>query len=161
LKLSGGWLGRSRFIGSMVEVLGHGGLSDVEDTIPHSMEMLQERAKGLITLALDGFEAPGVRKGIGNLRQTSGRSRPSCRCNGGEASEPLQSVLPENDGRVRCHDVLHCPGGLGDSSIDGQLASQVFLGLVFVDVRDLEVGRPLDRPEPGERAKTPNVPWVS
>lgn len=75
----------------------------------------------------------------------------------GEASEPLQSILPENNGRVRCHDVLHCLGDLGDGSIDGQLASQVLLRLVFVDVETLKLGGHC-RLEPGERAKTLNVP---
>jgi hypothetical protein len=62
-------------------------------------------------------------------------------------SEPLQRVLPQDNGQVRCHHVLCFPGGLGGSHVDNQPVARVLLRLVLVDVGDLEVGRPLDGPE--------------
>jgi hypothetical protein len=59
-------------------------------------------------------------------------------------SEPLQRVLPQDNGQVCRHHILCCPGGPGGSRVDGQPAARVLLGLVFVDVGDLEVERPLD-----------------
>jgi hypothetical protein len=61
--------------------------------------------------------------------------------------EPLQRVLPKDNGQVCHHYVLHCPGGPSGSHVDSQLAAQVPLRLVLVDVGDLEVGRPLDGPK--------------
>jgi hypothetical protein len=62
-------------------------------------------------------------------------------------SEPLQLVLPQDNGQVHRHHVLHCPGGPCSSRVDSQPATRVLLSLVLVDVGDLEVGRPLDGPE--------------
>ena len=59
----------------------------------------------------------------------------------------MQCILPEDDGQVCSHHIFSCPSGPGSGCIDGQLASRVLLRLVFVDVGDLEVGRPLDGPE--------------
>jgi hypothetical protein len=46
-----------------------------------------------------------------------------------------------------------------------QPAARVLLGLIFVDVQNLEIRRPLDRSESRERAETPHVPralgWLS
>jgi hypothetical protein len=64
-----------------------------------------------------------------------------------QVPEPLQCVLPQNDGQVRCHDILRCPSSLGDGCIDDQPAPQVLLRLIFVDVGDLEIRRPLDGSE--------------
>jgi hypothetical protein len=74
-------------------------------------------------------------------------------------SKPMQCILPENDGQVRCHDVLYCSDSPCDSCIDGQLAIRMMLGLVLVDVRDLEVRRPLNHLESGERTETSHVLW--
>jgi hypothetical protein len=43
-----------------------------------------------------------------------------------------------------------------------QPTARVLLGLVLIDVGDLEVRRPLDRTQPGVKAKTPNTSelWV-
>jgi hypothetical protein len=53
----------------------------------------------------------------------------------------------QSDGQVCCHDVLRCPRSLGDGCVDGQPTPWVLLGLIFVDVGDFEIGRPLDGPE--------------
>jgi hypothetical protein len=66
--------------------------------------------------------------------------------------EPLQCVVPQNDGNVSCHDVFCCPSSLGSGCIDGQPTPWVLLGLILVDVGDFEIGRPLDGPKArGER----------
>jgi hypothetical protein len=62
-------------------------------------------------------------------------------------SEPLQRVLPQDNGQVRRRHVLHCPSGSCSSRVDSQPVTRVLLRLVLVDVGDLEVGRPLDGPE--------------
>jgi hypothetical protein len=59
-------------------------------------------------------------------------------------SEPLQRILPQDNGQIRRHHVLRRPGG---GRVDGQPTTRVLLGLVLVDVGDLEVGGPLDGPE--------------
>jgi hypothetical protein len=56
-----------------------------------------------------------------------------------QVPEPLQCVLPQNDGQVHHHDVLRCPSSPGGGCIDGQPASRVLLKLIFVDVGDLEI----------------------
>jgi hypothetical protein len=55
--------------------------------------------------------------------------------------------LPQDNGKIHRHDVLRCPSSPGSSRVDGQRAARVLLRLIFVDVGDLEVGRPLDGPE--------------
>jgi hypothetical protein len=62
-------------------------------------------------------------------------------------SEPLQRVLPQDNGQVRRHYVLRHPDGPGGSRVDRQPAARVLLGLVLVDIGHLEVGRPLDGPK--------------
>ena len=59
-------------------------------------------------------------------------------------SEPLQRILPQDNGQIRRHHVLRRPGG---GRVDGQPTTRVLLGLVLVDVGDLEVGGPLDGPK--------------
>jgi hypothetical protein len=45
-----------------------------------------------------------------------------------------------------------CPSSLGGDCVDIQQTPWVLLGLIFVDVGDFEIGRPLDGPEArGER----------
>jgi hypothetical protein len=97
-----------------VEVLDHDGLSDNRDTIPHSFEMLQERAEGLITLVLDGFEVPWLCRLVGKGLQIDKPVEeigPVVDAMTWKVLEPLQRVQPENDGQVCCHDVLYCSGG--------------------------------------------------
>jgi hypothetical protein len=86
------------------------------------------------------------------------QNRPSRRCNGEEDVRAIARILPEDDGQVRCHDVLRCSGGLGGGRVHGEPAARILFGLVLIDIRDLEVRRPLNCPEPGERAETPHVP---
>ena len=69
--------------------------------------------------------------------------------------EPLQHVLPQDNGQVRCHHVLCCSGGPNDSRVEGQPAARVLLGLVLVDVGDLEVGGPLDGPKTWSKREDP------
>jgi hypothetical protein len=42
-----------------IEAFDHGCLCNVGDVVPHGLEMLYERAEGLIILVFDGFEVPG------------------------------------------------------------------------------------------------------
>jgi hypothetical protein len=56
----------------------------------------------------------------------------------------LHRVLPQDNGQVHRHDILYSPNSSGGGRIDGQPASRVLLRLIFVDVGDLEVRRPLD-----------------
>jgi hypothetical protein len=59
-------------------------------------------------------------------------------------SQPLQRVLPEDDGQVCGHHVLGCPGGSGSGSVDGQPASRILLRLIFVNVGYPEIRGPLN-----------------
>jgi hypothetical protein len=61
--------------------------------------------------------------------------------------EPLQCVLPEDNGQVGCHDVLHRLSNLGSSRVDGQPVCRVLFGCILVDIGDLKVRRPLDHSE--------------
>jgi hypothetical protein len=56
---------KGRVIRPVVEVLDHGGLRDVGDVIPHSLETLQERVEGLVASAFHGFEVLGLRWLVG------------------------------------------------------------------------------------------------
>jgi hypothetical protein len=121
------------------------------------LKTLSERAEGLVTLALDAFEVPGLRlfveKGLEILDKPVAEVVPAIDAMARKVLEPLQRILPENDGQVRCHDVPLFPGVPGDDCIDGQPAARILPGLVLVDFRDLEVRRPLNCPEAGERAR--------
>jgi hypothetical protein len=59
----------------------------------------------------------------------------------------LQRILPKDDGQIYCHHVFSCPSGPGRGGVDSQPASRVLLGLVLVNVGDLEVRGPLKGPE--------------
>jgi hypothetical protein len=52
--------------------------------------------------------------------------------------------LPKYDGQICSHHIFSCPSGPDSSGVDSQPASQVLLGLVLVDVGDLEVRGPLN-----------------
>jgi hypothetical protein len=114
--------------------------------------MLEERAEGLVTLSFDGFEVPGLRRFVGKGLEIHNNPvaeiGPVIDAMARKMSEQLQCILPKNNGLVRCHDVLHCSGGPRGSRIDGQPATWIFLGLVLVDVQDLEVRQPLNCLEP-------------
>ena len=60
----GGWPVRKPHHGTPVEVLTHC-LGDVGDAVPHQLKTLQERAKRIVLLALDGFEVPWLHQLIG------------------------------------------------------------------------------------------------
>jgi hypothetical protein len=49
---------KSRVIGPTVKVLDHGCLCDIGDAVLHCLKMPEERAEGLVALALDGLEVP-------------------------------------------------------------------------------------------------------
>jgi hypothetical protein len=50
-----------RVIGSSVEVLDHGRLRDLGDTISHSLEPFEVRTESFVPPTLDGFEVPWLR----------------------------------------------------------------------------------------------------
>jgi hypothetical protein len=62
-------------------------------------------------------------------------------------SQPLQRVLPKDDRQVRVHHIFGRPSGSVGNGVDGQPASRILLGLIFVNVGDLEVRGPLNGPE--------------
>jgi hypothetical protein len=62
-------------------------------------------------------------------------------------SQPLQCILPEDDGQVGGHRIFGCPSGSGGGGVDGQPASRILLRLVLVNVGDFEVRGPLNGPE--------------
>jgi hypothetical protein len=47
---------------SPVEVLDHRRVGDVEDVVPHGLDVLEERVAGLIVLAPDRLEVPWLCK---------------------------------------------------------------------------------------------------
>jgi hypothetical protein len=59
----------------------------------------------------------------------------------------LQRVLSKDDRQVCGHHIFGHPSGSGDSGVDDQPASRILLGLIFVNVGDLEVRGPLNGPE--------------
>jgi hypothetical protein len=62
-------------------------------------------------------------------------------------SQPLQRVLPNDNRQVRGHHISGCSSGSGGSGVDGQPASRILLGFIFVNVGDLEVRGPLNVPK--------------
>ena len=127
-----------RVIRPTVEVLNHGSLRDVGDAIPHGLKMPRERVEGLIALALDGLEVPRLRLFIGKGLKICDKPVvevvPVIDVVAREMSKSLQCILPEDDGQVCCHDVLHCFGGPCGGRLDSQPVPQILLGLVLVDV---------------------------
>jgi hypothetical protein len=87
-----------RVIGSVVEILDHGCLRDVRDVVPHCLKMPEERAEGLVTLALDGLEVLGlrrfVRKGLKVWDKPVAKVVPVVSVVSRYMSERLQRVLP-------------------------------------------------------------------
>jgi hypothetical protein len=56
---------KGRVIGSSVEVLDHGCLRDLGDTISHGLEPFEVRLESFVPPALDGFEVPRLRRFVG------------------------------------------------------------------------------------------------
>jgi hypothetical protein len=141
-----GWV-----VGSPIEVFNYCRLSDFGDTVPHRLKSFEERTKSFIILSPNGFEVPWlrrfIRKKLEILDKSSAEVTPIVDAVSWQVPEPLQCVLPQNDGQLRRHDVLHCPSSLGGGCIDGQPAPRILLRLIFVDVGDLEIRRPLDGSE--------------
>jgi hypothetical protein len=87
----------------------------------------------------------------------------------GQVSQPLQSILPEDDGQVCGHHIFSRPSGSCGGGVDGQPASRILLRLVLVDVGDLEVRGPLNCPKTWSECRHPthvllsvtmmSVPW--
>jgi hypothetical protein len=76
-------------------------------------------------------------------------------------SQPLQRILPEDDGQVRGHHIFSCPSGSGGSGVDSQPTSRILLRLVLVDVGDFEVRGPLDGPETWSECRYPTCVFLS
>jgi hypothetical protein len=64
----------NRVIGSSVEVLDHGRLRDLGDTISHGLKPFEVRPESLIPLALDGFEVPWLRRLVGEGLEVGGET---------------------------------------------------------------------------------------
>jgi hypothetical protein len=145
----------------MIEVLDYGCLRDVGDAVPHCLETPEERVEGLVVLALDGLVVLGscwfVRKGLEIRDKPTPEAVPVVDAVLWQVSEPLQRVLPQDNGQIHCHDVFRRPSGSTSGRVYDQPPTRVLLGFIFVDVGDLEVWRPLDRPKPGVRVETPHV----
>jgi hypothetical protein len=88
-----------------------------------------------------GFEVPWprqlVREGLEVGDETPTEIAPIVGAVSWQMSEPLQHVLPQDDGQLRHHYVFRRSSGPGDGEVDGQPATRVLLGLVLVDVGDL------------------------
>jgi hypothetical protein len=139
-----------------IEVFNHNRLSDLGDMVPHCLKPFEERMKSFIILLPNGFEIPWLSRFIEEGQEVC--DKPTTKISqivdavSRQMPKPLQCILPQNDGQVRYHDVLCCPSSLGSSCVDGQPTPWVLLGLIFVDVGDFEIGRPLDGLEArGER----------
>jgi hypothetical protein len=100
---------------------------------------------------LDGFEVPGLHRFVGKRLEVHNKPIeevvPVVDAVVKEMSEPLKHVLTEHNWQVRCDDILRCPSNLGGHGLDDQTVARVLLGLIFVDVRNFEIRRPLDHPE--------------
>ena len=59
-----GW-DEGRVIGSSVEVLDHGRLRDLGDTISHGLEPFEVRPESFVSPTLDGFEVPWLHRFVG------------------------------------------------------------------------------------------------
>lgn len=55
-----------------------------------------------------------------------------------KVAKPLERILPQHDWEIRCHDIFHRLSSLGGGGVDDKPA-WVLLGLILVDVGDLEV----------------------
>jgi hypothetical protein len=63
-----------RVVGSSVEVLDHGRLRDLGDTIPHGLEPFEVRPESFVPPALDGFEVPWLRWFVGEGLKVGGEA---------------------------------------------------------------------------------------
>jgi hypothetical protein len=54
-----------RVIGSSIQILDHSCLRDLGNAVPHCLESPEERAEGLVALALDGFEVSRLCQFVG------------------------------------------------------------------------------------------------
>jgi hypothetical protein len=94
--------------------------------------------EGLVTLALDGFEVPGlhqfIKKGLEIHDKLVAEVGPVIDALVRKVSGPLHRILPENNGKVPCHDVLYHPSGPSGGRIDDQPSARIFLRLILVDV---------------------------
>jgi hypothetical protein len=63
-----------RVIGSSVEVLDHGCLRDLGDTISHGLEPFEVRPKSFVPPTLDGFEVPWLRRFVGEGLEIGGEA---------------------------------------------------------------------------------------
>jgi hypothetical protein len=127
-----------RVVRPTIEVINHDSLRDVRDEVPHGLKTPQEQAEGLVALALDGHEVPSLRrfviKGLKVHDKPMTEVVPIVEAVARKMLEPLQCILPEDDGQVRCHDILHYSSGLGSDCVDSQPAARILLGLGLVDV---------------------------
>jgi hypothetical protein len=100
----GGWCfleyssDEGRVVGSPVEVLNYGRLSDFGDAVPHCLKPLEERPEGLIILAPNGFEVPWLRRLVGEGLEVGDEA----------ATKSLQSSM-QCRGRCRSHCSVSCP----------------------------------------------------
>jgi hypothetical protein len=95
-------------------------------------------------LAFDGFEVLGlcwfVKKGLEIRDKLVAKVTPVVDAMARKMSEPLQRIMPKNNGQVRYHDVLHCLDGLGGGRINGQPAARILLGSYLSTFETLKLG---------------------
>jgi hypothetical protein len=75
-------LDEGQVIGSSIEVLDHGRLRDLGDTISHGLEPFEVQSESFVPPALDGFEVPWLRWFVGEGLKV-----------GGEASTEVAPVI--------------------------------------------------------------------
>lgn len=90
-----------RVIGLVVEILDHDCLCHIRNVVHHGLKALLEREEGLVVLALDGFEVPGlcwfVGKRLNVCNERIIEVIPIVDAVAREMLEQLKCILPEHD----------------------------------------------------------------
>jgi hypothetical protein len=124
--------------------------------------MPQERVDCLVALVLDGLEVSRlcrfVRKRLKVCDKLAAEVVLVVDAVVRKMSEPLQRILLEDNGQVRCHDILRCSGDPSHSRVDSQLATRILLGLILVNVLEFEVRSPLNCPGPRGKGRDTACP---
>jgi hypothetical protein len=76
-------------------------------------------------------------------------------------SQPLQRVLPEDNGQVCGHYIFGRPSSSSGGGVDGQPASWILLRFIFVDIGYLEVRGPLNGPKAWSKCRHSTCVFLS